>query len=204
METEPFFINTIANGNWSNPNIWAGGSVPAQDSAVNIYHQVNINPGESFDVKGVNVAGGFEEETNVGLWIVNGNLNVDRDVRVGHLSSLNTDSVGVFMFTNGTDSSNLNVGRNMIFELSEINNGEPIRFLAVNDGNSLQINVANEFSFRHSVSDSLELYDKPNIDFRSVDLTVGGNFSCTMIILTVHSLLMQYFKTPELLLMYLN
>jgi|GEM_PF-4115453 hypothetical protein len=175
VQTEPYFINTIANGNWSDPNTWQGGVVPAIDSAVNIRHQVSINSGESFDINGVTITGAFEEWPNVGLWINNGSLNVKNNIRVEHLSGVPTDSVGIFMFADAANASLLDVGKNLVFELNDAFNGEQIQFSAINNGDSLKINVGNEFSFRHSASDSTQLYDSPNINFQSVDFSVGGN-----------------------------
>ena len=46
---------------------------------------------------------------------------------------------------------------------------------AINNGDSITIDVANEFAFRHNGTDSTQSYTEPNINFQSVDLRVGGN-----------------------------
>ncbi|WKV10757.1 T9SS type A sorting domain-containing protein [Marivirga harenae] len=96
-------------------------------------------------------------------------------MQVGHLSGIQTDSVGIFMQSDLTKSATLDVGDNLVFEQDDNANGEQILFHAINNGDSLRITVGEEFSFRHSASDSTQLYDIPNIDFQSVDFTVGGN-----------------------------
>ncbi len=175
VETLPYFINSIANGNWSDPAIWATGTVPPADSAVNIYHQVSINDSENFEIYSANIIGAFEEEVNVGIWINNGSLNVKNNVRVEHSSGVPTDSVGIFIKTDLTNTASLDVGRDLVFEQADGLNNEQIHFHAINNGDSIQISVGNEFSFRHSATDSTQLYDTPNINFESVDFTVGGN-----------------------------
>lgn len=174
VQTEPYYINSIANGNWSDTTTWEGGVVPPADSAVNIYHKVSINTGESINVNSVKIVGAFEEQPNVGLWINNGSLNISKNASVEHFSGIPTDSVGIFMFNDATNSSVLNVGNNLVFELNDTFADEPIQFLAHNNGDSLKIIVGNEFSFRHYASDTT-LFTGRNIDFQAVDFSVGGN-----------------------------
>jgi hypothetical protein len=175
VETSPYFINSIANGNWSDPATWAGGIIPPADSAVNIYHKVSINESENLEINSLNIVGAFEEEPIVGVWINNGRLNVRNNVRVEHSSGVPTDSVGIFIETDLTNTASLDVGKDLVFEQADGFNGSQIRFHAINNGDSILINVGNEFSFRHSATDSTQLYNIPNINFQGVDFAVGGN-----------------------------
>ena len=168
-------INSIADGNWSDPNIWEGSVVPPADSAVNIQHKVTINAGENFNINQVTIRGDGDSTANVGIWMNNGELFVENSVLVTTSSAIPTDSVGIFISSDGTSSSALRVGTDLIFDISDEAAGDQLQFSAINNGDSIIIDVANEFAFRHNGTDSTQSYTEPNINFQSVDLRVGGN-----------------------------
>jgi len=175
VQTDPLYINTVANGDWSNPATWASGVVPPADSAVNIYHKVSINAGEDFDINAVNIVGNFEEVSNTGLWINNGALNVANNINVKDVvGSQLGDSVGVFIFTDVGNSAQLDVGNDLVFNKDVPGSGTQLKLAAINNGDSLNVNVGNEMSFRQSASDSTQLYDN-NVNLQGVNLDVEGN-----------------------------
>ncbi|WNB17456.1 FG-GAP-like repeat-containing protein [Marivirga arenosa] len=176
-QTNPFFINSIADGDWSDPSIWAGGVVPPADSAVNIYHKVTINSGEIILIDEVNIVGNFEETPHTGIWINDGNLTIDNNLKISDVFGAQiSDSVGVFITANPLNQASLVVGNNFIIDKNEILSDTPLRLEGFNNGDSLLIKVGGNMDIRQ-LGSALSPFMGNYLNLQNVTLDVSGRLS---------------------------